>query len=273
MSLQTRLLQAAIAPVALLMAGGSPPTHAQPMNDPFAASGKGKEWAVMAGAGAALRPTYEGSGRYFVTPLPVVSVVWRDMVALDLSGLNAYWRFDGLQVGGGLTFNLGRTQNSGVFSQGDSRLNGLGDIPAALGFRGFVNYRLGPVMLGTALTKFVADGNNGLLIDASIGVPWRIDDRLMVMGRLFTTWADSSYTQTYFGVTATQSANSGYAIYSAGSGFKNVGLAVGATYRLTTSWTVSANAQVTQLLDYAAGSPITFSDTGIMLITTLGYRF
>ncbi len=80
-----------------------------------------------------------------------------------------------------------------MFSQGDSRLNGLGDIPASLGFRGFVNYRLGPVMLGTVLTKFVADGNDGLLIDASIGVPWRIDDRLMVMGRLFTTWADACF--------------------------------------------------------------------------------
>lgn len=272
MPVQTRLSQAAIGSLVLFSAG-TWPAHAQPMNDPFATNGKGKEWAVTVGAGAALRPTYEGSDRYFVTPLPVVSAVWRDMVALDLSGLNAYWRFDGLQVGGGLTFNLGRTQASGLFAQGDSRLAGLGDIPAALGFRAFVNYRLGPVVLGTTLTKFVADGNDGLLIDASVGVPWRIDDRLMVMGRLFATWADSSYTQTYFGVTATQSANSGYAIYSAGSGLKNVGLAIGANYRLTTSWTASVNAQVTQLMDYAAGSPFAFSDTGVMLITTLAYRF
>jgi outer membrane protein len=272
MSLQTRLSQVTIASIALVVAGGLP-AYAQPMNDRFATSANGKDWAVTVGAGGALRPTYEGSDRYFVTPLPIISVVWRDMISLDVSGLNAYWRFDGLQVGGGLTFNLGRTQNSGVFSQGDSRLNGLGDIPAALGFRGFVNYQLGPVMLGTVLTKFLAEGNNGLLIDASVGVPWRIDDRLTVMGRVFATWADASYTQTYFGVNATQSVNSGYAVYSAGSGVKNLGLAVGATWRFNNSWTASANAQVTQLLDYAAGSPITYSDTGFMLITTLGYRF
>ncbi len=254
-------------------AAGAAPSLAQPMNDPFATSDKGKEWSVTAGAGAALRPTFEGSDRYFVTPVPLVSIVWRDMIALDTSGLNAYWRFDGLQVGGGLTYNLGRTQSSGVFAQGDSRLNGLGDIPAALGLRAFVNYRLGPVMLGTVLTKFVAEDNSGLLIDASIGVPWRIDDRFMVMARAFATWADSTYMQTYFGIDGTQSANSGYAVYSAASGFKNVGLALAAHYRLSTSWTVSGNAQVTQLLDYAAGSPITFSDTGVMLIATLGYRF
>ena len=272
MSLQTRLSQVAIASIASFVAGGLP-AFAQPMNDPFATRGQGKEWAVTAGAGVALRPTFEGSDRYFVSPIPFVSVVWRDMIALDTSGLNAYWRFNGLQIGGGLTFNLGRRQGSSVFEQGDSRLRGLGDIPAALGFRGFINYKVGPVVLGTVLTKFVTDGNDGLLIDASASIPWRIDDRLTVTGRVFATWADSSYMQTYFGVTSMQSVNSGYAVYSASSGMKDVGLAVGATYRFATSWTISANAQVTQLLGYAAGSPITFSDTGFRLITAVGYRF
>lgn len=272
MSFKSSLLPIASVSAALLVAG-APAAVAQPMNDPFATRGKGQEWAVTVGAGAAVRPTYEGSDRYFVTPIPFVSMVWRDMIALDTSGLNAYWRFDGLQVGGGLTFNLGRTQNSGVFAQGDTRLNGLGDIPAALGFRGFANYRLGPVMLGTSLTKFVADGNSGLLVDASIGVPWRIDDQLMLMGRVFATWADSTYMQTYFGIDGTQSANSGYSVYSAGAGLKNVGLAVGATYRLSTNWTLTGNAQLTQLTGYAAGSPITFSETGFMLMSMLGYRF
>lgn len=272
MSLHEKVRLVASASVALVAAGVSP-ASAQPMSDPFATKAAGKDWTVTLGAGGAVRPTFEGSDRYFVTPLPFVSVVWRDMIGLDTSGLNAYWRFDGLQVGGGLTFNLGRTQNSGVFAQGDSRLNGLGDIPAALGVRGFVNYKLGPVMLGSTLTKFVADGNSGLLIDANVGVPWRIDDRFMVMGRTFATWADSTYMQTYFGVNNTQSINSGYAVYSAASGIKNVGLGVGANYRLSTSWTFSANAQLSQLTNYAAGSPISFSDTSVTVITTLGYRF
>jgi outer membrane protein len=270
MTIQAKLLLAAAVSMAFLAAT---PAAAQPMNDPFATRGSGKDWAVTLGVGGALRPTYEGSDTYFVTPLPLVSVVWRDMIALDPSGLNAYWRFDGLQVGGGLTFSLGRTQNAGLFTQGNWRLNGLGDIPAAPGVRGFVNYKLGPVILGSTLTKFVADGNSGLLIDATIGVPWRIDDRLMVMGKIFATWADSTYMQTYFGVNGTQSINSGYPVYGTSSGIKNVGLGIMANYRFATSWTVSANAQVSQLASYAAGSPISVSDTAFTLITTLGYRF
>lgn len=58
---------------ALLLAAVAGPAVAQPINDPFATGGKGGEWAVTAGAGAALRPTFEGSDRYFVTPIPFVT--------------------------------------------------------------------------------------------------------------------------------------------------------------------------------------------------------
>lgn len=272
MTIQAKLLLAAGASAAFFTAAVSP-AAAQPLNDPFATRGKGRDWAVTLGVGGALRPTYEGSDSYAVMPLPYVNVVWRDMIALDPSGLNAYWRFNGLQVGGGLTFNLGRTQNAGLFTPGNWRLNGLGDIPAALGVRGFVNYKLGPVILGSTLTKFVADGNSGLLVNASIGVPWRIDDRFMVMGRAFATWADSTYMQTYFGINGMQAINSGYAVYNASSGIKDVGFEVRANYQFSSSWLFSASTQVSQLAGYAANSPISVSDTAFTLITTIGYRF
>lgn len=272
MVIQAKFQLATSASLVLLMAAFTP-AAAQPMNDPFATKGKIREWAVTLGVGGAVRPTYEGSDTYFVTPLPFVSVVWNDMVSLDTSGLNAYWRFDGLQVGGGLTFNLGRTQSGGLFAQGNWRLNGLGDIPAALGVRGFVNYKFGPLMLGSTLTKFVADGNSGLLIDASISAPWRIDDRLMVVGKVFATWADTTYMQTYFGVNGLQSINSGYPVYNAGAGFKNVGLGAMATYRFATNWSFSANAQVSRLAGSAVDSPISVSDTAFTLFTMVGYRF
>jgi len=272
MTIRTKLLLATSASVAFFAAAVSPAV-AQPLNDPFAIKGTSKEWAVTLGAGGALRPTYEGSDSYVVMPLPLVRVVWRDMITFDPFGLSAYWRFDALQVGGGLTYNMGRTQNAGLFTPGNWRLNGLGDIPSALGFRGFVNYKLGPAILGSTLTKYVAEGNSGLLMNASIGVPWRIDDRFMVLGRAFTTLADTTYMQTYFGINGTQSINSGYQVYGAGGGIKNVGLELRANYRFATNWEFSASTQVSQLVGYAAGSPISVSDTAVTLITTIGYRF
>lgn len=272
MTIQANLLLAAGASLAFLAAAVMP-AAAQPLNDPFATKGAIKDWSVTLGIGGVLGPTYEGSDSYFVMPLPLVNVVWRDTVALDPSGLNAYWRFNGLQVGGGLTFNMGRTQSGGLFGPGNWRLNGLGDIPAALGVRGFVNYKLGPVLLGSTLTKFLAEGNSGLLVDTSIAVPWRIDDRLMLMGRIFATWADATYMQTFFGVNAIQSVNSAYAPFNATSGIKNVGLEVRANYRVSPNWMFSTNARVSQLASSAADSPISVSDTAFSLMTSIGYRF
>lgn len=269
---QKRLLFVGLA-LSIFIPSASP-AHAQPSVDPFGVSGRPSTWNVVLGAGGAMRPTFEGSDRYFVTPFPMVSVTYRDMISLDVSGLNAYWRHEGLQIGGGLTYNLGRTtSNGGVFAQGDERLSGLGDIPAALGLRGFVNYRLGPVMLGTTVTKFLADGNDGTLVDASIGIPYKIGDRTMVNGRVFATWADQNYMQTYFGVTPGQALTSNYAIYEASSGIKNFGLSVGINHRLTANWLVMANATVTQLTGYAQGSPLTVSDTNASFLATIGYRF
>jgi MipA family protein len=252
----------------------SPSAHGQPADDPFAASGKPSAWAVMLGAGAAIRPTFEGSDRYFVSPVPLVSINYNDMISLDTSGLSAYWRKAGLQIGGGLTYNLGRRQGgNNLFTPGDERLNGLGDIPAAPGLRAFANYQLGPVVLGATLTKYLAEGNNGLLIDVLVEAPYRLSERTMVTGRLFTTWADQSYMQTWFGVTPAQSVDSGYATYQAGSGIKNVGLGVSLRHQLGTSWMLSAEARLARLTSYADGSPITVSDVNTGFLATLGYRF
>jgi outer membrane scaffolding protein for murein synthesis (MipA/OmpV family) len=79
--------------------------------------------------------------------------------------------------------------------------------------------------------------------------------------------------QTYFGINGTQSINSGYPVYNASSGIKNVGLEVRANYQFSSNWLFSASTQVSRLAGNAAGSPISVSDTAVTLITTIGYRF
>jgi outer membrane protein len=256
--------------VALSMAT---PVAAQPMMGPPGPQNGKRDWAVVLGGGVAVRPTFEGSDRYRVTPVPFFSVTYRDMVSLDATGLNAYWRHENLQIGGGITYNLGRTTDGGYFGRGDSRLAGMGDVPVTVGIRGFANYRLGPVLLGTSITKFFVEGNNGLLIDGGIGVPYRVTDRLMLNARLSTTWADGNYMRNFFGVTAAQSAASGFAAYDATSGIKDINLSLGAQYRLTEQWLVSTNLRFTQLLSSAKDSPISFADRSVTGMLVFGYRF
>jgi len=246
---------------------------AQPMmGPPGAQNGKG-DWAIVLGGGVAVRPTFEGSDRYRVLPVPFFSVTYRDMISLDATGLNAYWRYENLQIGGGITYNLGRTTDGGYFGRGDSRLAGMGDVPVTVGIRGFANYRLGPVVLGTSITKFFVEGNNGLLIDGGIGIPYRVTDRLTLNGRVSTTWADGNYMRNFFGVTAAQSAASRFPTFAATSGIKDINLSLGAQYRLTDHWLVSTNLRFTQLLSSAQDSPLSFADRSVTGMVIFGYRF
>lgn len=242
------------------------------MGPPGAQNGAG-DWTVLLGGGIGIRPTFEGSDKYRVSPLPFFSVVWRDMISLDATGLNAYWRHEGLQIGAGITYNLGRTTDDSFFGGGDSRLAGMGDVPVTVGIRGFANYRLGPVLLGTSITKFFVEGNDGLLIDAGIGIPYRITDRLTVSGRISATWADGNYMRNFFGVTAAQSVASGYAAYEATSGFKDVNVSLGLQYLITKQWLASANVRFTQFLSSAKDSPLSFADRSVAGMMMIGYRF
>jgi outer membrane scaffolding protein for murein synthesis (MipA/OmpV family) len=237
----------------------------------------GREWDVTLGAGAAIRPTYEGSDQYIASPAPLVNVVWRDAVALGVDGLSAYWRYQNLRVGGGLGYGTGRTQSSGAFQAGDSRLTGMGDIPAALALKAFVDYRLGPeslpVTLRVAVTKFTANGNDGTLLNFGAALPYKLTPSTTIRAVVSADWADQDYVQTFFGVTPIQSINSGYAQYSPGAGIKDVNFGLGLTQQLTSHWALLVNASVERLTGDAAGSPIVFSKTQAVVMSAISYHF
>jgi outer membrane protein len=233
----------------------------------------GKTWNVVLGAGAGVQPTYEGSDRYRAVPIPIFSAVWRDTVALDYNGLSAYWRGGGFTLGGGLTFDTGRSQSSSSLFQGDDRLYGLGDIPAALGVKAFASYQLGPVGLDASLTKLTANGNDGLLAKFGASVPYAISERVTLIGLASTTWANQSYMQTHFGVTQAQAANSGYAAYSASAGLKDVSVGLAARYRIDEHWLLSLDARASFLTNDAAYSPITRSNINGGAMAGIAYHF
>ncbi|SJZ39373.1 Outer membrane scaffolding protein for murein synthesis, MipA/OmpV family [Enhydrobacter aerosaccus] len=230
-------------------------------------------WDVTLGAGAAVRPTYEGSDRYIVSPVPFVNVIWNDTVALNVEGLSAYWRYGNLRVGGGLTYDTGRSQSTGTFQQGDYRLAGMGDIPAALALKAFADYRLGPVVLNAAVKKLTANGNDGVVLNFGMALPYKLTESTMVRASVSADWANQSYMQTHFGVTAVQAANSGYAQYNAGAGIQSVNFGLGLTQKLGEHWELIAQGRVMRLTGDTQNSPIVFSTTQAVVMGALAYHF
>jgi outer membrane protein len=93
------------------------------------------------------------------------------------------------------------------------------------------------------------------------------------MPHVRTTWANGSYTKTYFGVTAAQARASRFSRFSAGAGFKGVRGGVNLIWRSNTHWYAGVDASMTQLLGAAAASAISISDRSETVTTLIGYRF
>jgi outer membrane scaffolding protein for murein synthesis (MipA/OmpV family) len=234
-----------------------------------------RDWDITLGLGAAMRPTFEGSDRYTATPLPLLSVRWRDTISIGDGGLSTYWHHKRFRIGGGLTFDSGRKDHGsgGIFESGDDRLKGLGTINAALGFRGFVSYGLGPANFELSATKFTGSQNDGVLASFGVSAPLPLTKRLIVMPHIRASWASADTMQTYFGVTPVQAAASIFPAFNARSGPRDVRGGANLIYRLNAHWFLDADTSVTRLLGDAAKSPISISDTNVMVTAMVGYHF
>ncbi|HZP60962.1 MAG TPA: MipA/OmpV family protein [Opitutaceae bacterium] len=240
---------------------------------PASARSEEDTWTTTLGGGLTVRPTFEGSDRYTVSPAPLVVIVWNDMLALDDKGLNGYWHRENLRIGGGLTYDSGRREKEELFSQGDGRLRGLGNIDGALGLRAFASYDFGPVLVEGAAIKFTGTDNKGVLTDLVASIPYRPSRKLSIRPLLGATWADDRYMRTFFGVTAMQSASSGFAPFHAGAGFKSFTAGVKFAYLFNPHWMLLGGAHIEQLTGDGGKSPIVFSKTGALFTVMLGYNF
>jgi outer membrane scaffolding protein for murein synthesis (MipA/OmpV family) len=72
-----------------------------------------------------------------------------------------------------------------------------------------------------------------------------------------STYASGEYMDEYFGVTAGDAARSGLSQYSADSGFMDIGLSTGLTYKFSDSWSTTGTAAYKRLLGDAKDSPVT----------------
>jgi outer membrane scaffolding protein for murein synthesis (MipA/OmpV family) len=234
-----------------------------------------REWDVRAGVAGVMRPTFEGSDRYHFSPLPFITVNWRDTITLGESGLSAQMRSGAFRYGVGLTFDAGRDDNGtgGIFGGGDDRLRGLGDIDFSLGVRGFATYRWQFLEFGAAVTKYTGKQNDGILSDIGVSAALPLAKDLLVIPNIRLGFADDKYMQTYFGVTALQASRSLFPAFNATGGLHQVRAGANLVYSFTDNWFVGVNAGFTHLAGDAANSPMSISDNYATALSFVGYRF
>ncbi|PLW75051.1 MipA/OmpV family protein [Cohaesibacter celericrescens] len=247
-------------------------------------------WDVTLGGGVMIAPKYQGSKKFSATPLPYVDVVWKDTLFLNpMKGLGAnIFSSNGFKFGAAASYDFGRKEK-------DSRteLAGMGKIKGGVTATGFLDYDLGFVKASSSLTKYFA-GSKGVTADFGLKtfVPLSVlmggempqggPDK-SVPGHGFTEpalslgvsaqWADKDYMQDYFGVTAAQSATSGYATHKASAGFKSVSAQAGLYVPVTEHVIIGSTVTYRRLVGDAAESPLSKRDNQVsgMIFTT--YKF
>lgn len=231
-----------------------------------------KNWDVTVGISGEYGPVSPGVDKTEFDALPYVDIEYKDRYFLNFErGLGAYllrsedepeYAF-GVAVG----YAEGRDE-----SDARTELDGLGDIDWAAEVVLFAEGEIGFVEVELEVAKAVG-GHDGLTAEFSAGVDAPVTDRLFVGVAPFITYADGKYTQSFYGVSASQAANSAtYSQYDADGGFENYGVELEANYKITQNWSAITSASYTRLLGDAKDSPIVdnegFFSVGVGLVYT-----
>ncbi len=265
----SRMTRTDIASLVLLMLAAAPAMAEEDMPPGHA---EGLHGSVGLGVGA--RPAYEGANERETRLTPNINLFYGDM--FFLTGMTAganLWKHttaQGLSISAGPLLALRRGRDE------DDVLTGLGEIDHGLDAGGFIRFRKDGWQARADVRKDVTNGDGGATVNLSVGYGQPVARNLRLRANLDTAWASTAYMNTFYGIDATQSANSGIAQYTAESGFKQVGASLSADYAISREWGGFASLRYTRLIGDAADSPIVAAlGSKDQVATTIGikYRF
>lgn len=235
----------------------------------FARTPSNGDWNVTLGAGLAAVPRYPGADRDRARLVPLGDIVYRRRFFLGPAGLGASLiDADGWRAGPVLGIMPGRSETR------DPQLVGLGDIQTSVSAGIFVRYRAGPFEMGGTVRQAITHTENGLsgLVHADYRVT-PADDRLRLFLGPDVEFANARYNQTWFGVTPTQSLDSGLPVFTPGGGIRDVGIHANLTYRCTEHVLLRAFANLKDLTGDITNSPIVLRRTQLVSGAGLAYHF
>lgn len=257
-----------IVPGALLALLATPTLAAEPP----------QSTTLTLGGGVGVTPRYSGSDENRVSTALVLDYSMRNgFFASSTRGLGYGNSLGNVDYSAALSYRTGRKDHnvdSDTMSDGSDHLRGMGNVKGSA---------LGVVGLGYKLTNWLSaqlqaevpfsQRDNGAALHFGIVSPLYHSPKNSVTLGLTSSWGTNDYMQTYYGVSASQSAASGFMQYTAGSGIYAWSLNLDWTHNFTERWSVVADAGYTQLAGDARNSPIVqrkASPTGSLTVT---YRF
>lgn len=213
---------------------------------------------LVLGLGAAWEPIFKGSSKSQVEPDPIIEARYGRFFIGELGvGADILVLDSASELTFGAAIGLGEARNE----KDDKALAGLGDLDGAVELALFAEAEWGPVDFDAAVVTDVGSGHGGTFLELGVGFEDNLTDRLSYELELATVYGNDTYVNAFYGVTATQSARSGYAAFSPSAGFTEAALDLSMRYAITDSWFVEASVGVGTLLGDARNAPFASKDT------------
>ena len=228
------------------------------------------------GAGIANRPKYPGSRDNVWRAFPFASLAYgRFFLGAEPGagsgaglGVNLY-RSGGLRLGAILSADLRSPRKE----SDDSSLTGMGDIERTVRAGVFASYSVSWLTLRASTASDIAGNDHGTFARLDALGRYRATDKLTLSAGPGLTWANSERAQTFFGVSAAQSAASGLPEYHPGSGVESVRFSFSGRYAIAPRWTAGVFVSLGRLVGDSADSPITQSTVQNSTVVFGSYRF
>lgn len=244
-------------------------SNAEPINGKVRNVNKMNDWSIRVGLAGIYKPEYEGSDKYEVMAFPLVDVIWRDMVFLNMrDGLGIYvLNRNEFKLALSVGYTFGRNEDDSAY------LAGLGDIDAGATANAIFNWSPGDLDLSARYEHQFTGEGTGSQIHLRLGYALKLSDKAILQPSVKTTYSSSEYMSAYFGISPVQAATSGLRIYETGAGVKSFGGEVMLILRLDKRWGIQTMVGYSRLVGDAADSPVVRDENQFLYFLSVSHSF
>lgn len=235
----------------------------------------GTETEVVVGLGGGVSPRYMGASAMHLQALPTLALRRGIFFADSTRGIGAeYQTASGFYIGQSFNYDFGRTDSNSFLRPGSDRLRGMGNVKGAITSTLAVAQQIAPWFTLNAQAEFGLDGHDrGNQYQFGVETSTSPTSSDILTADLVAKLGDRQYNQSYFGVTPTQSANSGFQAYTPGSGIYAYSLAGTWDHKFDKHWASQLILGTTMYTAAATNSAIVQRKFAPILYTAVNYTF
>lgn len=232
--------------------------------------------STVVGLGVGYLPEYLGAKKHRAVPILIGEYNnGKGFFVSSMRGIGMESNYGDVKLSAALGFRAGRDDsrnNSALFGSDD--LRGMGDISGMLtGNLEVSTLVAGNIKLYASTNLALSKRENGSSYKFGVSPLLYQSTTDQVGLDLSAEYGDAKFNQTYFGVSAAQSARTPYKAFQVKAGFNQLSASVAWNHVIDSNWSVRTMVGVSQLTGDVADSPIVKKKTNPAILSTVNYRF